>query len=175
MFTLHHAAQPCITITITTTTTTTTTNNTTTTTTATTNNDIINDHNDNNDIDTTTTTTANNSNNTNHTNNNVNNANNDIHNNATTANDNNDNNNNDNNNDNTNYGETGGKRARVRSCSTPARIIVAIFYPFSQFCEIYVSLLSLQKQPETAPNLFQRGVEYGKYVIRHDLTWPDLA
>ena len=42
--------------------------------------------------------------------------------------------------------------------------IVAIFYPFSQFCEIYVFLLSLQTQPNTAPNLFQRGVEYGKYV-----------
>ena len=41
--------------------------------------------------------------------------------------------------------------------------IVAIFYPFSQFCEIDISLLSLQKQPTTAPNLFQRGVEYGKY------------
>ena len=43
-------------------------------------------------------------------------------------------------------------------------IIVAIFYPFSQFCEISISLLSLQKQPNTAPNLFQRGVEYGKYA-----------
>ena len=42
--------------------------------------------------------------------------------------------------------------------------IVAIFYPFSQFCEITISLLSLQKQPNAAPNLFQRGVEYGKYV-----------
>ena len=42
-------------------------------------------------------------------------------------------------------------------------IIVAIFYPFSQFCEIDSSLLSLRKQPNTAPNLFQRGVEYGKY------------
>ena len=41
-------------------------------------------------------------------------------------------------------------------------VIVAIFYPFSQFCEIDTSLLSLQKQPNTAPNLFQRGVEYGK-------------
>ena len=41
--------------------------------------------------------------------------------------------------------------------------IVAIFYPFSQFCEISISLLSLQTQPNTAPNLFQRGVEYGKY------------
>ena len=44
-----------------------------------------------------------------------------------------------------------------------AIIIVAIFYPFSQFCEINISLLSLQKQPSTAPNLFQRRVEYGKY------------
>ena len=43
--------------------------------------------------------------------------------------------------------------------------IVAIFHPFSQFCEINVSLLSLQKEPNTAPNLFQRGVEYGKYVV----------
>ena len=43
--------------------------------------------------------------------------------------------------------------------------IVAIFYPFSQFNEINSSLLSLQTQPNTAPNLFQRGVEYGKYVI----------
>ena len=44
-------------------------------------------------------------------------------------------------------------------------IIVAMFYPFSQFCEIDISLLSLQKQPKTAPNLFQRGVEYGKSEI----------
>ena len=43
------------------------------------------------------------------------------------------------------------------------KVIVAIFYPFSQFCEIDISLLSLQTQPNTAPNLFQRGVEYGKY------------
>ena len=43
--------------------------------------------------------------------------------------------------------------------------IVAIFYPFSQFCEINVFLLSLQTQPNTAPNLFQRGVEYGKYDV----------
>ena len=42
--------------------------------------------------------------------------------------------------------------------------IVAIFYPFSQFCEIDSSLLSLQKQPNTAPNIFQTGVEYGKKV-----------
>ena len=44
-------------------------------------------------------------------------------------------------------------------------LIVAIFYPFSQFCEMDISLLSLQKQANTAPNLFQRGVEYGKYVL----------
>ena len=44
-------------------------------------------------------------------------------------------------------------------------IIVAIFYPFSQFCEINISLLILQTQPNTAPNLFQRAVEYGKYVV----------
>ena len=41
--------------------------------------------------------------------------------------------------------------------------ILAIFYPFSQFCEMNISHLSLQTQPNTAPNLFQRGVEYGKY------------
>ena len=44
--------------------------------------------------------------------------------------------------------------------------VVAIFYPFSQFCEINISLLSLQKQPNTAPSLFQRGVEYGKYATK---------
>ena len=42
-------------------------------------------------------------------------------------------------------------------------IIVAIFYPFSQFCEVMIFLLSLQKQPNATPILFQRGVEYGKY------------
>ena len=42
-------------------------------------------------------------------------------------------------------------------------IILAIFCPSGQFCEIDVSLLSLRNQPRTAPNLFQRGVEYGKY------------
>ena len=41
--------------------------------------------------------------------------------------------------------------------------IAAIFYPFSQFCEIIIFLLSLQKQPNAAPILFQRGVECGKY------------
>ena len=45
--------------------------------------------------------------------------------------------------------------------------ILAIFFPFSQFCEVNVSLLSLQTQPDTAPNLFQRGVEYGKYVLSY--------
>ena len=49
-------------------------------------------------------------------------------------------------------------------------LIVAIFYPFGQFCEINIPLPSLQKQPNTAPNLFQRGVEYGKYVARELLT-----
>ena len=59
--------------------------------------------------------------------------------------------------------------------------VVAIFYPFSQFCEITISLLSLQKQPNTAPNLFQRGVEYGKYASlqghlrRHQLPAVDTA
>ena len=41
--------------------------------------------------------------------------------------------------------------------------IVAIFYPFSQFCEIDVSPPSLQSRPKTAPHLFQRVVEYGEY------------
>ena len=45
-------------------------------------------------------------------------------------------------------------------------LIVAIFYPFGRFREIDVSLLSLQKQPNTAPNLFQRGVEYGEYATK---------
>ena len=52
------------------------------------------------------------------------------------------------------------RRRRPRRCVLG---IVAIFYPFSHFCEINISLPSLQKQPNTAPNLFQRGVEYGKY------------
>ena len=43
--------------------------------------------------------------------------------------------------------------------------IGAIFYPFSQFCEIDICLPSLEKQPKRAPNLFQRGVEYGKWAI----------
>ena len=43
--------------------------------------------------------------------------------------------------------------------------IVAIFYPSSQKCEIDISLLSLQTQPNAAKNIFQKGVEYGKYAI----------
>ena len=35
-------------------------------------------------------------------------------------------------------------------------IIVAIFYPFSQFCEIDISLLSLQSHPKQ-PNIYFRG------------------
>ena len=54
---------------------------------------------------------------------------------------------------------------RRRKCHDD--VIVAIFYPFSQFCEINISLLSLQTQPNTAPNLFQRGVEYGEYDHYH--------
>ena len=53
--------------------------------------------------------------------------------------------------------------ASHRTPGPAVSFIVAIFYPFSQFCEINISLLSLQTQPNTAPNLFQRGVEYGKY------------
>ena len=49
--------------------------------------------------------------------------------------------------------------------SQPSLYMVAIFYPFSLFCETVISLLSLQTQPNTAPNLFQRGVEYGKYAL----------
>ena len=45
--------------------------------------------------------------------------------------------------------------------------IVAIFYPFSQFREIGISLLSLQTQPNT-PNLFQRGVRIWR-------VWPSLV
>ena len=52
-------------------------------------------------------------------------------------------------------------------------VIVVIFYPFSQFCEINISLLSLQTQPKTAPNLFQRGVEYGKYGCSNPLLTCD--
>ena len=54
---------------------------------------------------------------------------------------------------------------------------VAIFFLFSQFCEADISFLSLQKQPNTASNLFQRGVEYGKFAfsLRHLQKSPDLC
>ena len=73
-------------------------------------------------------------------------------------------NNSDNNND-TNDRQTGSsqKCREFPLINLHGKTIVAIFYPFSQFCEINISLLSLQAQPNTAPNLFQRGVEYGKY------------
>ena len=54
------------------------------------------------------------------------------------------------------------------------RSMVAIFYPFSQFCEINTSLLSMQTQPNTAPNLFQRGVDYGKYEVCGLARAPDF-
>ena len=53
----------------------------------------------------------------------------------------------------------------LKWCDISNYYILAIFHPFSQFCEIDVSLLSLQNQPKTAPNRFQRGVEYGKHVL----------
>ena len=40
---------------------------------------------------------------------------------------------------------------------------VTIFYLFGQLYEIDLSLLIPQKQPKQLPNLFQRGVEHGKY------------
>ena len=43
--------------------------------------------------------------------------------------------------------------------------MVAMFCPFGLFCEISISLLSLQKQQKAAPNLFQRGGKYGKYEL----------
>ena len=38
----------------------------------------------------------------------------------------------------------------------------ATFYPFGQFCEIDISPPSLEKQPKTAADPSQRGVEYGE-------------
>ena len=63
--------------------------------------------------------------------------------------------------------ETSHRPGEARRRAVPRRLnsnttILAIFYPFGLFCEIDVSLLSLQTQPNTAPNLFQMGVEYGK-------------
>ena len=40
---------------------------------------------------------------------------------------------------------------------------VAIFYPFSPFCKIYISLLSLRKQPRAAPQSISDG---GKSMAR---------
>ena len=52
-------------------------------------------------------------------------------------------------------------RGTRRPSSAPlgktARTIVAIFYPFSPFCEIDISLLSLQTQPNTAQIYFRGG------------------
>ena len=45
----------------------------------------------------------------------------------------------------------------VRVTRSHSRNMGAIFYPFSLFCEIVISLLSLQKQPNTDPYLCQRG------------------
>ena len=59
--------------------------------------------------------------------------------------------------------DSGRRRQTRQTTMVRVNFILAIFYPFSQFCEIDIALLSLQKQPNTAPNLFQRGVEYGKY------------
>ena len=52
--------------------------------------------------------------------------------------------------------------------------MLAIFCPFGLFCEIVSSLLSLHTQPNTAPNIFQRGVEYGKYASDMDRAWPTV-
>ena len=81
--------------------------------------------------------------------------------------------------------ETQTRRSESRSCwgRCISRMLfvfccknmVAIFYTFSQFCEIDISLLSLQTQPNTAPNLFQRGVEYGKYEERVSVTTIKLT
>ena len=57
----------------------------------------------------------------------------------------------------------GGTLEHVSAAPTPAQAVVATFYPFSQFCEIEISPLSLQTQPKASLNLFQRGVDYGKY------------
>ena len=76
----------------------------------------------------------------------------------------NNNNSNDNNNSsNSNHSNDSGApvcaRLSARAQIIPNMHILAIFYPSSQFCKINISLPSLQNQPKTAPNLFQRGVE----------------
>ena len=49
-------------------------------------------------------------------------------------------------------------KLKIRRLKLWKPTVVSIFYPFSQFCEIDISLPSLRKQPNTAPNLFPRGV-----------------
>ena len=56
-------------------------------------------------------------------------------------------------------GRAGGARGGG-SCG--GEVMVAIFYSFGLFCEVASSLLSLQKPPRTALNLFQTEVKYGK-------------
>ena len=58
-----------------------------------------------------------------------------------------------------------GKTQNTSNNHMRSKYILAIFCPFSQFCEINISLPEPAKQPNTAPNLFQRGVEYSKYEI----------
>ena len=81
-------------------------------------------------------------------------------------------------------GSSRGDAAHLQDGDPRDSYSVAIFYPFSQFCEIGIFPPSPNKQPNTAPNLFQRGVEYGKVVIgpadcnhcscNHNL-FPDLC
>ena len=62
----------------------------------------------------------------------------------------------------------------IRMCQCVKFGKVATYYPFGQFCDIYVyihiyiyiyvSLLGLRKQTNTAPNLFRRGVEHGNFA-----------
>ena len=42
--------------------------------------------------------------------------------------------------------------------------IILLYYSFSQFFEMYISILSLQKESKTVLSLFQRGAEYGNRV-----------
>ena len=67
------------------------------------------------------------------------------------------------NNHTTNHDNDNNTNSSSNTTEANDKYIVAIFYRSSQFCEIYISLLSPQTQPNTAPNLFQRGVEYGEY------------
>ena len=55
-------------------------------------------------------------------------------------------------------GSDGARRlGPFRSAYPPCFGIVAIFYPFSQFCEIGVSLLSLQNSQKRPPRYFRGG------------------